>query len=540
MSKGTKPRPGLKELLKKEVELSKEEKIHLNQFWFPIVKEKSSIQPDAVKTEKYIAGVGIEPLDFYEFLYNEGFRRFDHNDDCFYVRIFSGRVLKRVTLHKMQDVVSQFIRDLPETMEFAGMEYKSRQIESIYVQRINSLFDNNRLKGQLRPREEIVFNQDTEDTKFMYFQNGYLEINADTIRFKEYKTLKGFIWDSEMLNIEYNTPKYVPEKEYVRRFMLNICGKNEKRFFQLMNITGYLMHNYINYERKCVLLTDGMIDPEGEANGGSGKSLYTFLVGGSICNDPKDPSIKSFVNINGKDFDPNDKHKYAAADIDTKLIVLNDLKRYFDVDSIYNDITEGITVDKKSLHPFRINAKLIVTTNKTVKVEGGSSKRRFVEFEFSDHYNERFSPYDEFGVWFFRDWNEEDYCRYYNFMAQCAHKFLKDGKLASPDQVNLNKRKLIETTDPDFLEFVKDDWIPEANKLYEKGVICAKFLNTFPDFAKPEKKFSQNKFSLWVKNLMNYSPEWENFSKVNNDIKLRADDGTTKRYYKFIKTTETL
>lgn len=536
-----KPRPGIKALLSdSKPELSFEEKAIQFQFWIPVVRQKVEVDKNGVKTEEpKIAGVNIDLLVFYEFLYNEGFRRFDHNDDCFYVRITNGRILKRTNVNKMMDCVGEFIATLPKTLTYQGIEYPSRLIEAAYVHRQNSLLDDKRLKGQLRFKEEIRFNQDTAQAKYMYFLNGYLKIDVTGTRFKEYKELKGFIWDSELLRKEYKAPKTIPEKDYTRLFMLNVCGGNQKRFEQLQNITGYLMHNYMSYKLKCVLLTDGVIDPEGEANGRSGKSLYARIVGGSICNNPMDPAIKSYVEINGKDFDPTDKHKYSAADIDTKLIVLNDLKRYFDVDLIFNDITEGMNVDKKSLQPFRINTKMIATTNKIVRIEGGSSKDRFVEFEFSDHYNDNHSPQDDFGIWFFKDWTDEDYCRYYSFMASCAHKFFKDGTLAKPEAINLNKRKLIESTDPDFLDFVENDWRPVHNQNYEKIAICAQFQEAFPDWKQPAKKFTQNRFSLWVKNLMNYSPEWENYVKNVNDIKARQDgNNTTTRYYRFIKKKE--
>ncbi len=535
-----KPRSGLAALLSDHIDLSKDEKQLQYAFWIPIVSSRKSVidaQGNIKPDKSYVSDIKIDYLNFYDFLYNEGFRRYNHFDETFYVQITSGRILKRVKINAMQDAVSMFIQQLPEDIKFGELEYKSRLIESTFVLRQGSLFDEKRLQSQLRPKTPIEFNRDTHDTKFMYFLNGYLEINREGVRFKKYKELKGYIWDSELLRREYTAPKTIPEKDYVRRFLLNVSGGNQKRFRQLMNITGYLMHNYLDYKLKCVLLTDGVIDEEGDANGRSGKTLYARIVGGAISHDPRDPAIKSYIEINGKDFDTNDKHKYSTADIDTKLIVLNDLRRFFDVDSLFNDITEGMTVDKKSLQPFRIQTKLIATTNKVIKIEGGSSKDRFIEFEFSDHYSAVFSPLDEFGHWFFKAWDQEDFCRYYTFMAQCAHTFLKDGSLAIPEQINLNKRKLLDTTDKDFLDFIENDWKPESEKLYEKTAICAQFQEAFPDWKNPTKKFSQNRFSTWFKNYLNYHPEWENFIRDKNE-KRQNEGGKTVRYYIFIKKKE--
>jgi hypothetical protein len=163
---------------------------------------------------------------------------------------------------------------------------------------------------------------------------------------------------------------------------------------------GYYLHQYTEYKLKALVLTDGSSEAD-EANGRTGKTLFCRLIGHMVSADPQDPTIKSYVEINGKDFDPRDKHKYGKAGPDTKLLILNDLKPYFKLDPIYNDITDFQTVDKKNMQPFNIRAKMILTKNRTLNLQGSSDRDRVLEFEFSDYFGENRTPEQEFGHWFF-------------------------------------------------------------------------------------------------------------------------------------------
>lgn len=531
MSEQTKAREGLQKFIKENPQKeTNQDKILKSVFWYPVTAKEKQITPEGVKVLDVLKDIGIDLLSFYDFLYNEGFRRFEFNEDSIYIKIVNNRIVKKIKKVAMMDAVFNFIDIVPDQMDIAGHTIEKRMLKSVILKRLDLLFNDARILSQLRPKDPIIFNQDTINQKFMYFNNGYLLIDRSNIVFKTYDTLQYFIWESQVFKYDYSKPAHSPGLNYIRNFCFNVSGQKEDRLKSLMNIIGYSIHNFTNYKLKSLAFTDSIIDQDGEANGRSGKTLLAKIIGGAICSNPYDQSIKTFVEINGKDFDPNDKHKYDLCDLNTQLIVLNDVKKWFDVDSIYNDITEGANVNKKSLQPFRINAKLIVITNKTLKIEGDSSKDRFIEFEFSNYYNAVNTPEKDFKHWFFRDWSADDYNRYYYFMAECAQEFFKnDSKLLQPAQINLHSRKLLDLTSPDFVDFIDNDIKPVSNIEYDKQILYNKFLETFPDW-KNNKRFAQRTFTTWLKYFVNYRDEWQNAGPENE-----TRDASGKRCFIFIK-----
>ena len=221
--------------------------------------------------------------------------------------------------------------------------------------------------------------------------------------------------------------------------------------------------------------------------------------------------IKNYTEINGKDFDPADKHKYDLAELATQLICLNDLRKNFVFENLYNDITEYITVNKKNQQPFKIRAKLIITTNKTIQTEGDSSKDRSIEFEMSDYYSSTKSPYDEFGVWFFSGWDVNQWADFDNFMVQCIVLYLEKG-LIEVEPINLNRRKLIDNTCAEFVEFVTD--MLDSGKLkydfeYNKKEIFEEYLEEYPDLREHKFYGSQRTFVKFLQRYALYMIKYE-------------------------------
>ena len=153
---------------------------------------------------------------------------------------------------------------------------------------------------------------------------------------------------------------------------------------------------------------------------------------------------------------------------------------------------------------------------------------RFLEFEFSNYFSANHTPENEFKHWFFRDWNNEDYCRYYYFLAQCCQMYFANNlKLNQPLQINLNKRKLKEQTSPEFLEWIENKNIVSGQK-YVKSDLYKEFIEAAPDFNAPA--FKQRRFAEWLKSYLDYSDEWLNYNKQENEPR----DSTTK-YFVFIR-----
>lgn len=470
--------------------------------------------------------VKIDHLVMCELLYESNFRRYDIEDSSVFVRIINDRIIKQVNITEIMDFIFDYIDALPEDLNTQWGVNVVKQIKKKVLSGVSSYFNTQKLYI-LKPKEPIIFNEDTMTEKFIYFENGFLKITKEKLDFLPYTFLRGYVWENEIIKRNYTKPAASEDKNYVKKFFWLISGQKESRFNDLRIAAGYYAHDFYEYKLKALILTDSTISQGAEANGRTGKTLFCRLVGGMLSSNSEDPQIKTYVEINAKDFDPKEKFKYSACALDTKLIVLNDLRRNFDVDCVYNDVTEGVDVNKKGLHPFKIKAKMILTTNKTVKLSGDSDTDRFLEFEFGNYFSKAHGPEQEFKHWFFRDWSEEDYCRYYTFMAECVQAYFRNGsKLNEPEQINLNKRKLIEQTNEDFIEWI-DNFQPVANKEYVKADLFESFIRDYPDWNNPT--FKQKRFTEWLKNFCNFSDQWKNYNKDQNE---RRD--AEKRYFKFI------
>jgi len=89
---------------------------------------------------------------------------------------------------------------------------------------------------------------------------------------------------------------------------------------------------------------------------------------GNILNTNDRSSV--YIEVNGKDFKVSDKFKFQKANLDSQLIHINDIYNNYNIEHSFNDITEGIEVDKKNEKPFRIKPKFIFSSNKTIIIEG--------------------------------------------------------------------------------------------------------------------------------------------------------------------------
>jgi hypothetical protein len=359
-----------------------------------------------------------------------------------------------------------------------------------------AFYFNDKKLSTLGVEENLKFVSDTKESGSIFYKNGFVKCTSEGYILHGYHELEGHIFKNQIKDRNFQVDN--PEGMFYK-FVFNISGQNDKRFQSLQTLIGYLLHSFYETKMKAVNLTDSTISDNAE--GRSGKTL----LGRAIS------LVKNVSEISGKDFDPTNKHKYATVSIDTQIVFLNDLRKRFDFETLFNDISDAITVDRKNLQPFIIRAKMLISSNDTFRIEGASAKDRVVEFELADHYNANYSPEDEFKCWFFRDWDPEEWQKFDNFMCGCLTSYLKNGIL-EPEQINLDKRKLRNQTNPEFMEFmeekVKNGEI-KPNMFYDKKVLHEQFLDDYPEYR------SDN----WLKNPRNFNKYLITYAKYSSDLK---------------------
>lgn len=456
----------------------------------------------------------INYVKFTELLYSFGFRRFDIEKDFIYIHL-KDTVIKEVSILQIQDYFLKYLEGLPN--ELSNGVTKKILKEKIYSNPKN-FFCDNRL-ALLTNKEEIFFNTDTKNECFIYYKNGFVKCDPEGWQLCSYDKMKGHIWENQIIDRDFkysNLAGVAIEKlSPYAQFLNNVSGKDEMRFNSLCSLIGYLLHSYTDVKMKAVILTDSRVSDE--ANGRTGKTLFGHTL----------RHIKKLTQINGKDFDFTNRYKYQEASLDTQIIFLNDVRSNFKFETLYNDITEGITVEKKNQNPFTLKVKMCITTNKTIMIEGSSSKDRCIEFEFANHYNENYSPEDEFKQRFFSDWNVEAWQAFDNFMMHCICVYLGNG-IILPENKNLRERKLLDQTHSYFIEFMQDKI--SSGEIAAGVEICKQelheqFLAEYPELADDKFRKRLETFTKWLKTFAKYS--------LLYDDQVQERKSGNKRYFLF-------
>jgi hypothetical protein len=415
--------------------------------------------------------VKIDKVKFVRLLSHFGFSRYDANhttdDDKFNFIMLKDNVIQSVTRNRIIDFIEKFIQHEYD-FEAAGYSHVDDEIL------MNALYDQNRtifskdLFARVRTEEPILINMDKQGTTYFYFKNGFVEVTKNGYELKPYEEMTGSVWDKQMLERNFTlkkptidlsgtgwlgsvpdpksgTAQHVMPAGFFADFCWHVASQNNERFKALCTIIGYLTHDYYEYTLKSAEFTDSTLSEASE--GRTGKTLLMKMIG----------KMRSYCEIPGKDFDPNDKNKYQTVQLGTQLIHLNDVnskgRNKFDFERMFNDITEGLEVNAKYMAPFRIFCKIAISTNKSLNIEGASMRARIVEFEMSPYFGENRKVDDYYGHWFGRDWDESEWCKFDNFMCFCAMTFHEFG-LLEPAVMNLNERKLLDHTNSDFLDFM--------------------------------------------------------------------------------------
>lgn len=455
----------------------------------------------------------FQRIEFLAKLKSFGFYRYDLADAILFVRILNNRV-KEVSDTKITDSFVNFLQSIDSYVNIwvsaDGTEKSKLVTPEMLIEKLYGTIEvyfKKSLLYRLIPERPINVMTDSREKKYIFYQNGFVEITSNSTALRDYNQLQEFIWEDQILPRDYQPADL--QKGYYERFINNVCGQDEERFLSMQTIIGYNLHNSIRGKLVATVLTDSRISEDGEANGRTGKTLWGKAIG-HMLNANEDSTV--YTELNGRDFDPRENTKYSACNINTALIHINDLKNKFNIENLFNDITEGQKVKKLYQNPFTLHAKLILSSNQTIIIEGESAKDRVIQFEFSDYYNSEKNPATEFGHWFFEDWDEAEWNRFDSFMIRCIQQYFVHG-LVKCKEINLSIRTLFDHTAREFVNFMDDILgsgydIPDLNNTdfkfkvipgekYEKSQFFTGFTRSNKDFDSP--KFRQRSFTKWVR-----------------------------------------
>lgn len=412
---------------------------------------------------------------FLEFLKKSGFGKMRVGKDVVYVRN-ENNIIKEVTSNMIKDYVVEYINGLPFQVT---KNFNRLHLFGVLLKQRYKFFNDQFL--EFLSNVEVEFKRDTENEAFFYFKNCFVRVTDKNVTTLSYSDLDKAIWENQIIARDFEKVNY--ETDFFD-FLMNICKGNKQRYDALVSAIGYLLHTYKDVSKaKAIILLDEKLSEA--AFGRSGKGLVSKSIS----------KLRNVVSIDGRNFRFDKSFAFQSVNLDTDIICFDDAAKKFSFDRLFSVITEGITVEKKNRDeffiPFESAPKILITTNYSIDGTDDSTMDREFVVEFSDFYNKKHRPIDDFDKRFFDDWDKEEWLAFDNFMIRCAQFYLHHG-LCEYEFVNLEAKKLIDSTSPEFAEFTEEI---ELNREYNKRELFERFKSDNKDY----ENMKQNTFTRWVK-----------------------------------------
>ena len=465
-----------------------EEEKELCTFWDVLYKEGKTKSQDTYRLmlnrAKYVA-----------WLASEGFAIHKQGTGRVVPVHIADNVVTEITRVEIKKHVADYVSSLP--FEFDGIFriLLEDQIQKEHRQ----LFEDGTL--EFLPTVGDAFVRDTKKSAYFYFTNCWVEVTSAGISAKPYAELPGRIWASQRVTRNFTPYNVVQPLTGLSLADFGVFGKylsfitatDATRLDALASALGYLLHRHKSRtECYAVILCDEAIT-RGGAAGRTGKGL---LVQGL-------QKLRTVVTHDGKNFDITRQFAFQRVRHDTDLIVLDDLDaKKLPFDKLFSIITTGMEVEQKGGQQqyidFHDAPKLLINTNDTLVGEGASHDGRKIEIEVASYFSATHTPRDEFGHELFEEWDESEWTLFDNLLLRCTQRYLAGGvRKAAP--INLNRRKLLQKTAEEFVEFMDAELT--LGHWYPRRLLWNQFRE---ECGFDEKMCSLRRFNGWLKDYAHY------------------------------------
>lgn len=444
------------------VEAVKEVLKSMDVFWFEeIIKGKPK-----TKITKYKFGEFLNRYGFWKHYPPESLK-------AVFVKV-DKNIVSETSVSKISDFVIEFI-------------HKDKNLLEAYMN--NPYLSSDKFLSLTLETLELKTLRDTAEESFIPYKNGVLEVTKDTIDLVPYDEINCYIWKSQILDRDFEYHKN-NNNDY-KKFVCNISNQKPEG---LESVLGYLISTYKSKtNNKAIILNDEVISDA--PDGGTGKGLLMQGI----------KKIRKTCILDGKSFDETKSFAYQTVNQDTQVLIFDDVKKNFNLESKFSIITEGITLEKKNVTAIKLSVeespKIVISTNYVIQGDGNSHHRRVHEVEISQHYGKHLAPFDEFKRNLFEDWKREDFEKFDCYMVTCLQSFMKDG-LQEFAPKNLRLRKLIGATNKDFVEWMEDGEHFSYDKKNVKAYVFQMFQSENQDFNKVY--FTRRTFNNWIKKYAEY------------------------------------
>lgn len=466
------------ERLENEIKIAKES-IDLSTFW--TINDNDQVQINAYKFKLYLQNK--QCFKYYPVANQKAFI-FIKKDDNF---------IEEVNEFQIKDIVLNDLLYRNEIDVFNTVAMKTTLFLPSFLSMIETA--------------NVELEKDGKDFAWLYFKNNAVKVYEHSYEIYTYQELETHIWKDRIIDRDFIKADH--HDSMFRSFVWYISGEDTDRYNTMKSVIGYLLHSYkTSANNKAVILNDEIISDN--PNGRSGKGIVINAIG----------KMKKLDTIDGKNFEFNKSFAYQTVSTDCQVLAFDDVKKNFNFEQLFSAITEGLTIEYKGQPaiklPVKDSPKIMISTNYTIKSEGGSFEGRMFEVELSSYFNSNFSPQDKFGCMLFDDWDDKEWARFDHFMINCLQYYLDHG-LVTYEHKNLKYRKLINSTSKEFVYWMEEKTFFNNQNINYKGWM-QDFLSENEDF---KKWMTQNKFNIWLKQFFDYK-----------DIKVDSVSVRGKRMYK--------
>ncbi|WP_308991627.1 primase-helicase family protein [Mariniflexile litorale] len=410
-----------------------------------------------------------------EFISKSGFAKAEITDMDYVLVLESANTVKEVADYVIVDFIKNYLK-------------KIKQLEVYEAFIIGSSGYISKPKLRFLTTVKLLNDRDNSNSSWFHFSNLSWQVDKKSFKNRSREEIPGKIWESRILPYDCYTALDDDASQF-QKFCMNIAGNDKKRFLALLTIIGYLLHRSQDPSNaKAIIFVDENISFDGTANGGTGKSLLLRAIG----------KCRELVVMDGKNMKTKSWFKNQRINRTSDIVFYDDVGKDFSLEELYSMITTGIEVEKKYKTAEYISPenapKICISSNYVVKGTGGSTDiRRRCEFEVANHYNENFTPEDEFGNYFFDDWDRDEWNRFFHFMMSCVQQYLKRG-LIIPKPINLKKNRLINATSEEFVAFM-DLGLVEYNKWISKKDVFELFKKEYVHY----NNLAPHQMTKWMK-----------------------------------------
>lgn len=367
--------------------------------------------------------IQTSPYGYKTFLEQEGFLRVTiENDD-------------QVHVIKSNNNIAVYFNHKTDTLPFLAEninEFDTSKIENHIAKDVRNVIPEAYI---LIPPKPFKYYRDTATTFGLLFRNGFFALNQDSdfVDKTPIENVDGFFAPHYTQQRDFKF-EYKPEMSIFQRFLTLVAVKKDplkdvltegetENADSFCRMFGYLCHSYKNPTfNPAIILSDQGANDESR-NGGRGKSLVLKAV----------EQVQKIKIKGGNEFDPNYRHRFADLRPEHKVFVIDDAPAAFKYDDLYTNISGDILTEHKGKQaetiPFEESPKFAITTNWNVKYdpEATSTNRRFIEFQLTDFFNAANTPDTYFKQHLFKDWDDNEWNNFYNFVFCSVKNYLLNG-----------------------------------------------------------------------------------------------------------------